>query len=256
MRSVPFDAARGLWPIRSCDSPRLRVFLVPYAGGSALGYRSLEPAIPDGVEAIALELPGRGLLADAPRPATLRALAGVLATRLLPLLERPWALFGHSLGGLVAFELARHLSEAHGVEARHLVLSACAAPGGSLAHRAFGGEDPASMLRRLASLGGTPPEALANRELMEMVLPVLAADLAWAREHRHAERPPLHADLTLLGGSDDALVSKQELEEWARHVTGSVDVRELPGGHFYFLDRPQAAHDAFRGILRGLADEA
>jgi medium-chain acyl-[acyl-carrier-protein] hydrolase len=253
--STDFSAvARGLWRIRSCDAPSLRLFLVPYAGGSAVAYRALEPAIPPDVEAIALELPGRGLLADAPRPASLRALVRELAARVLPLLDRPWALYGHSLGALVAFEMARHLITAHGAEPRHLIVSASAAPGSARARDAFGSGDAASLLRTLASLGGTPPEALANRELMDLVLPVLATDLAWARDHRHVEGPPLQTDLTVLGGLDDILVPMRELEEWSRHVSGRVETRTFPGGHFYFVDRPRPAHDALYGILRAVAD--
>lgn len=162
-------------------------------------------------------------------PEVVEALLGVTA----PLLDRPFAFFGHSLGALVAYELARTLRERGGPQPVHLFASGARAPHMPLP------EDPAHVLRgdafldRLRRLGGTPPEVLAHRELVELFTPMLLADFEMSETYGTEAPDPLDVPLTALGGTEDAEVSLARLEPWREQTTAAYDLRLYPGGHFF-----------------------
>lgn len=225
------QARRGwLRTPRPVPAAAVRLVCFPHAGGSASAYRSWRAAAPEDVELTAVQYPGReDRIREAPwtdAVAMASAVADLLADE-----RRPLVLFGHSLGGTIAYEVARRLPR----PPRRLVVSARIAPTVSPA-RVFEGSDDA-VLDRLYRLGGTSRAVLDHAELRELVLPAFRADLAAADGYVHRPDPPLRCPVRLFLGADDPAVARADAERW-REVAPSVEQREFPGGHFYLQDRP------------------
>ncbi|MEV2240429.1 alpha/beta fold hydrolase [Micromonospora sp. NPDC049891] len=219
------------WARRPRPAAAARLVCLPYAGGAAAAYRMWDQLAPGCVEVCPVELPGRGVRMGEEPYRRLAPLVRALADALEPLLDRPYALFGHSMGGLVAFELARLLRRRGQPEPVHLFVSASPSPdrrSGATMHDA----SDAELKARLHALNGTPPEVLENEELMGLALPVIRADFAVLETYEFVDEPPLETPLTVFGGIDDLTVRPADLVGWRDHAI-TVDLRMLPGDHFF-----------------------
>jgi medium-chain acyl-[acyl-carrier-protein] hydrolase len=148
-------------------------------------------------------------------------------------MDRPFALYGHSMGALIAYELARRLREAGRAEPVHLFVSGCRAP--QLADTrdvTYDLPDP-EFIEELRRLKGTPSEVLEHEELLRLVLPLLRADFAVAQTYRYSEGPPLGCPLTAVGGLQDEEVTREQLTPWREMTTGAFSLHMLPGDHFF-----------------------
>ncbi len=211
----------------------VRLFCLPYAGGSAAAYRDWHALAPGGVQVCPLELPGRGGRIDEPPVIRLRSLADALAGALAPHLDRPFAVFGHSMGGLLAFELTRTLRRRELPLPAHLFVSATAAPGTPRTRPPIHRASDADVVDELRLLGGTPREMLDDEELMALMLPTLRADFSVLETYEYRPEPPLPVPLTVFGGTDDPLVPVRVLDGWRDQSAAGARLRVLPGGHFY-----------------------
>ncbi|HOA25295.1 MAG TPA: alpha/beta fold hydrolase [Aggregatilineales bacterium] len=236
---------------RANGAARLRLFCLPHAGGGASTYHTWAGLLPPDVEVCAVQLPGRETRISEPPMTDLPSLVEALAGALLPCLDRPFALFGHSMGALLGFELARVL-EAQGLRAERLFVSAHRAP--HLPDR----DEPIStlpepdFLNEIRRLNGTPPEVLADDELRALVLPVLRADFAMIEAYTYREGEPLSSPITALGGLADGSVTREELEAWGAHTRAGFVVRMFPGDHFYIQSaRPLLMQIIARELLLG-----
>ncbi len=220
-----------------CLRPRpeaaTRLMCLPYAGGSAAVYREWGRLAPGHVEVRPVELPGHGVRRGEEPYRRLPPLVRALADALEPLLDRPYALFGHSMGGLLAFELARLLRRRGWLEPSQLFVSASPAPDRRYGPTVHDASD-AELKARLHALNGTPPEVLDDEELMALALPVIRADFAVMQTYEFVDEPPLDVPLTVFGGIDDRTVQPADLAGWRDHAI-TMDLRMLPGDHF-FLD--------------------
>jgi medium-chain acyl-[acyl-carrier-protein] hydrolase len=222
------------------------LFCFPYAGGLATVYRPWAALLPSDVELCAIELPGRGArLKEAP-VRQLMALVEAAADGLRPALDRPFALFGHSMGALVAFELARRLS-AQGLAPLHLFVSGHAAPHLDSVEPPMHPLPDGEFIARLRDLNGTPPEALQDPELMEIMLPILRADFIACEQHVPAPEPLLDVPMSAFGGIDDPEVSAERLEAWRPYTTRRFVARRFPGDHF-FLNAPASLQLLTRAV--------
>lgn len=204
-----------------------------HAGGAASAFRSWGKHLPPEVEVCAVQLPGRETRLLEEPYGELAPLLDALSRDLLPLLGEPFALFGHSLGGLIAFELARRLVREHGVAPTRLCVSAFRAPHlpnrlGPFAH--LPDEELAAAMR---ALGTIPDEVLQDPELRDIVLPILRADFTLAERYAFDDDPTLDCDIAVLGGTEDELVLPEELMAWSRHTRRRCATYLFPGGHFY-----------------------
>ncbi|MEU3229432.1 thioesterase II family protein [Nocardiopsis alba] len=216
------------------ERPRLTFFVVHHAGGSAPVYLPLARALPSDWEVILLELPGRGRTAGARNCANM---AEVLET-LLPLMARrshgPFALWGHSMGGVIAYELAHALAGA-GRPPLWLGVSASLPPQLHAVEipRARGHDELLSFVREL---GGTPEEVLAIPDIAEYLLGVLREDLLVLDGYRLRDRPPLDIPVSLFGAESDPMASLSRMEPWVELLASNCIKHSFEGGHFYWLD--------------------
>jgi medium-chain acyl-[acyl-carrier-protein] hydrolase len=224
------------------------LFCFPYAGGAASVFRNWSDGLPADVELCPVQLPGRGTRLTEPPYSRLSLLVEALAEGILPLLDKPFAFFGHSLGSLVSFELARELRAKH--QARPVRLFVSAGPAPQIPHRGLPihnlpERELAAELRRL---NGTPAELLDHRELMDIVIPSLRADFALYESYRYSSGPPLNCPISTFGGLSDQKVSHRDLEAWRDQTTVSFSIRMFPGDHFFLkTTQPQ--------LLRALSQE-
>ncbi|MBD2083575.1 thioesterase II family protein [Trichocoleus sp. ST-U3] len=220
-----------------CPKPNplssLRLFCFPYAGGGALNFRTWSQGLPVGVEVCAVELPGRGKrILEAPFTQAL-PLVQAIAHALLPYLDKPFAFFGHSMGALVSFEVARLLRREYGMSPVHLFVSGRSAPQLPLQEPPIHSLPQPAFIEELRRLNGTPKAVLENVELMELLLPILRADFAVLETYVYAAEPPLQCPITAFGGLQDVKVSVDRLEAWRQQTSAKFSLQMLPGDHFF-----------------------
>jgi medium-chain acyl-[acyl-carrier-protein] hydrolase len=232
----PPAVRRSPWILGARPRPqaRQRLFCLPYAGGAASGYRSWADLLPADVEVCPVQLPGRG---SRFREAPFRRVADLvaaLAEGLLPLLDLPFALFGHSMGALVAFELARELRRRGAHAPSLLALSGHQAPRRPAPEPPFSHLPDAEFLAEVRRrYDGIPPEVLAEEELLRLLLPVLRADIEVLESYAYAPEGPLDCPVSCFGGENDPHVSLADLQAWRDETSGPLRVRTFAGGHFF-----------------------
>jgi medium-chain acyl-[acyl-carrier-protein] hydrolase len=217
-----------------------RLFCFPYAGGSASIYNTWPADLPPTVDVCAIQLPGRENRLFEPPLADLFALVETLAEVLSPYLTLPGAFFGHSMGALIGFELARYLSvQARFVPAR-LFVSAHRAPQLPGRRPSIHTLPDAALLLELQRFQGASVAAFEEEELMELMLPALRADFTVCETYRYTRGLPLTCPISVFGGRSDRDIRYTELAAWREQTSKGFALRVLPGDHF-FLHSQRAA---------------
>lgn len=212
----------------------MRLVCFPHAGGNASAYRSWAQILPADIGVCPVLLPGREERVMDPPLRSIAAIVDAALSGLLPYLDRPFALFGHSMGALVAFELARQLTARGGPRPQRLYVSGCEAPTHLLRKPPLAGLPTPALVAALARLGGTPPEALAHPELLELVLPMIRADFHASESYRFEPCAPLPISITAFAGRDDPDVEIARVADWQAHTQASFALHVVPGDHFFF----------------------
>jgi medium-chain acyl-[acyl-carrier-protein] hydrolase len=232
---------------------RLRLFCFPYAGGSGRVFQKWPRLFPETVEVCPLQYPGRGNRLREQPFTRLAPLVQDVTEALLPLLDIPFAFFGHSMGAIVGFEVARQLRRAQRSLPVHLFISGARAP-------QFRNSDPVAydlpepeFIEELRRLNGTPTEVLDNPELMHLMLPMLRADFAAVQTYVYIAEPPLSCPFTVYGGTEDEPISRAALEGWREHSTGTFSLQMLRGDHFYLHTSESLLAGRILGELAPLA---
>lgn len=215
----------------------IRLICMPYAGGAAGVYRPFAAAFGPDVEVVAVQYPGRQDRWSEPPPAGVTVLADRIADALRAQDDhRPLALFGHSMGATVAYEVGRRLERLGAPAPTHLFASARRAPSryrDDPVHL----HDDAFLLDELERTGGLDPGVRADPDLLELVLPTIRGDYTAIESYRHPPGPVLRCPITVLLGADDPLATPDEARSWTAHSDGGVEFITFPGGHFYLTDR-------------------
>jgi medium-chain acyl-[acyl-carrier-protein] hydrolase len=230
-----------MWILPLRSNPRGRsLFCFPYAGGSAAVFRTWAAGLPQ-VDVRPVQLPGRGgRLRETPFT-RIRELAAAACDGLLPHLGEPFAFFGHSFGGLVAFEVARELRRRGGPEPFHMFVSARRGPRSP---------DPAVPLHRLPDArfleevqgryGAIPQAILQEPELLALLLPTLRADLEAVETYAYVAEPPLRVPISAFGAVHDPWATRDDLAAWQHETDEAFSLTRFPGGHFY-LEESEAS---------------
>ena len=212
---------------------RLRLFCFPYAGTGASIFRTWSDGLPSDVEVCPVQFPGRGTRLTETPFTQLSPLVQALAQALGPLLDKPFAFFGHSLGALVGFELARQLRKQAGVQPVRLFVSADRAPQVPPRGRPIHALPDREFLVELRRLNGIPRGVFEDAELMQIMLPVLRADFVVYESYLYSAEPPLDCFISGFGGLQDQRVSRGDLEAWRDQTSVSFSLRMFPGDHFF-----------------------
>ncbi|PQV54222.1 surfactin synthase thioesterase subunit [Paraburkholderia sp. BL21I4N1] len=237
-------------------STPLNLICFAHAGGSAALYRRWKPLLPDGVTLIAAELPGHGTRRAQAAHTGWRPLIAELADEIGQRLDRtaPFAVFGHSMGALVGFELCHALRQRDGRMPLWFGASASVAPSRRNVESDWLDCPRETMVAKLAELGGTPAELLADADFVDFMLPVLRADFHLCgvyTEHRRASSPrlPLECRIDAFTGRDDrATAQSADVDAWAACTQGDFGRHEFSGGHFFLEAHAAAVLDTLTAV--------
>ncbi|GGG69824.1 thioesterase II family protein [Paenibacillus radicis (ex Gao et al. 2016)] len=217
----------------------ISLICLPYAGGSAQVYKRWTNQLHPDVRLVPAELSGRGSRMDEPfyrdaEEAVQDLIPLVLKTALK---SDAYALFGHSMGSLLGYELLHALWEERLPLPAAVFLSARGAPHcEQKAERRTHLLPDDEFLEELKEMGGMTDELFRHKELLDLFMPILRADFKLVCEYEHRMRPPLPLRLTILSGNNDGCV-KGSLHEWERYATGGCEVVTFEGGHFFLQER-------------------
>lgn len=212
----------------------LRVFCFPYAGGNATAFKDWLPALPPDIELWAATYPGRIPRFNEPAIASMPVLVAALL-RELPR-DKPYVLFGHSLGGLVAFELLRSLQRSGHALPHSLFVAATRPPHAESGFVRTQAWTTAQVVQQLRRLGGTPAAVLQHHELLDMLMPMLQADFALAGHQVALEPHTLHVPLFACAGEEDVAVSAAEMAPWSHWAAADFSLQRFAGDHFFLAD--------------------
>lgn len=239
---------------RPNPAPHLRLFCVPYAGRGASFYRDWPDLLSPQVEVCALQLPGRENRLRERRFTRMADAVREVAQVLQPELDLPFALFGHSMGALIGFELARRLRTQYGIAPVHLFISARRAPQLHDPRPALcplRDEEFVAEIRR--RYNGIPREVAQDPDVMELLLPLLRADVEMLETYTYEPGPPLDCPITAFGGQEDAEARFEELAAWREQTSARFETRLYPGDHFFLQSaQPQILETISRELNRGV----
>ena len=223
------------WFICRSERPQaaLRMFCLPYAGGGASVYNSWSNSFPDTIELHAVQLPGRELRYNEPKFTDIHETAKALADSIKPYLDRPYGLFGYSMGALVAFELMRELRRRGEPLPIQLFIAAMRAPQTppicpSLTHLPLD-----SFLEKMRHYYDPPQDAWNLPELLEVILPTLRADMKMCDGYIHNLEPPFECPIHAFAGQDDRSSPPAIVREWRQQTTEDFNMDVFDGTHFF-----------------------
>ncbi|MFB7908696.1 thioesterase II family protein [Kitasatospora sp. NPDC056076] len=231
---------------------RLTLVCLPFAGSGAGFYRAWADLAVPGLTVLPVQLPGREeLFLDEPLTEVAQAVA-LLTPRIAELTEgRRFALLGHSLGAVLSYEIALALDRQGDGGPEHLYVSGSPGPSNGREARATGLDDT-EFLARVQEFAGYRHEAFDDPDLREVLLPVLRADVAMHEDYAPSTTEPLRVPVTSLRGAEDDLVTAAQARQWQDVTEGEFRYLELPGGHMYLVDSPEAL---LRAVARGRTEQ-
>ncbi|WP_026189821.1 thioesterase II family protein [Salinispora mooreana] len=227
----------SLWIRRFHPCPQAEILLVclPHAGGSASFFFPMSRALTPTVEVLSVQYPGRQDRRHEPCIENLSELADRIFDAIRGQTNRPLALFGHSMGATLAFEVAVRLETKLGITPRHIIASGRRAPSAVRTEQVHLLDD-AGIIAELRDLSGTSNDMLDNAELLQLVLPAIRADYRAIETHRGQPDATVSTPITVLTGDTDPQVPLADAYKWHAHTTQASEVLVFPGGHFYLSD--------------------
>jgi medium-chain acyl-[acyl-carrier-protein] hydrolase len=226
---------QDFWILRTTSNPnsRLRLFCLSHAGAGASIFYHWRSGLPEDIDVCPVQYPGRENRFMEPLFIEIKPLVEAAAEALCRRLDRPFAIFGHSLGALVAFELARIFRDRYSAYPVHLFVSGHQAPQVDFDREPIHALPHEQFIKKLREFNGMPKEVLEHDELMEIMVPVLRADFAMAETYFYEKDAPLDCPITACGGLDDKYVDHEGLNLWAQQTSKTFSLRMFPGDHFY-----------------------
>lgn len=240
------------WFARPCVDPhaQFRLFCFPYAGGGASVFRRWPVSLQGLAEVCPVLLPGREARFREPAFTRVESLVAALEAASFDLLDRPFAVFGHSMGALIAYEWCRLLERQRRIRPACLIISGSRPPHASFSDAGVHGLDDDAFLERLHERYQAIPDLVRqNRELAAIVLPALRADFELLETYRHEAGDRLGCPILAFGGRRDQTVSPQELGGWSAHTDGAFEHRLLDGDHFFIRSAETELLDGIRSRL-------
>ena len=230
--------------VRRQEDMKARLFCLPFAGGGASVFREWPRKLSRDVQVIALQLPGRESRWNEPPCEAISEIVDWLVASLGPILDQPFAIFGHSMGAMLGFEVARAL-QLNGNCPAHLFVSGFRAPQDPDPDPPMHRLPNEELISHLGSLNGIPKPILDHPELIALLLPVLRADLKICETYNYRAGEPLHCPISAYGGANDLKAPPASLDGWRIQTSKEFTMRVFPGDHFFL----ESARDALLGQI-------
>lgn len=239
------------WFLFGADEPRrdarVRLFCFHYAGSGGSIFQHWSDSLPFDVELVAVQLPGRENRLDEPLLHSMEQVAPPIVDALAPLLDRPFAFFGHSTGALIAFEVARILRQRSLPQPQLLIASAQHAPKVKPQRIRHQLSEP-EFIEVLRDGSGIPDAILQSPALLELLLPRIRADGSLFETYRYESQSPLDCRIAVFHGAEDSMVDSEEMQPWEDETQHSFCSYEFPGNHFFI-------HEEEASVLKHLNRE-
>lgn len=218
------------------SAAKLRLFCIPYAGGGASAFYEWSHFFPKEIEVCSIQLPGRENRGMEVPLTNLQQIVEIVAEEIQPLINIPFAFFGHSMGALISFELARTIRQKSNVNPVHLFVSGRHAPQIPCVKQDYHLLPDEQFIQELRSLNGTPEIVLQDAEMMSILLPRLRADFSVCGSYQYKNDEPFECPITAFGGKNDNGVTYQSLEAWREQTKREFSVCMYPGDHFFLYE--------------------
>lgn len=246
MSSIPPRANPWISRPRPRPSAHFRLFCFPRAGGGESSFRGWADFCHPDIEVALIRPPGRETRLHEEPVQSMGRLASSISEAMGEFMDRPYAVYGHSLGAKVAFETVRELRRRKLPEPVHFYAAACSGPAVRWDHAPLHVLDDSDLLREIHKrYGGVPEQVLADQELCALLTPALRADMRVVESYRYSEEPPLSAPITCLCGIADSMTPEPEARDWRRHTAEAFRLRNFPGDHFF----PAQARSAILDLI-------
>ncbi len=232
MTHTTIKPASWLIPLTPSKVGNLSLICFPYAGAGASVYRNWSKLLPHNLDAFAIQAPGRETRFLEPFVSSINDLANQAARAIMLETEKPVVLFGHSLGAACAYETARVL-ERLGRVPELLIISGRQCPGTASKRTSIGHLSDEQFIEHVRTYKGTPSAVLENKELMELLLPLLRADFNLSEQYRHAPEPLLSCPILGLGSFQDEWLDHETLQAWGKLTQSGFETHWFEGDHFY-----------------------
>jgi medium-chain acyl-[acyl-carrier-protein] hydrolase len=215
------------------EAATARLFCFPYAGATAAAYRPWNAMMPPNIELVVVELPGRLHLRDKP-PEDMKAIVDTIYPQILPFLDKPFAIFGHSFGSIVSYEVTKRLQTENKKLPTKLFVSARRAPHLPSRFRQASGLPDQEFIDEMQNMYQAIPEAvLKEKELLKMLLPILKVDIRINETYIGKLDPLLNVPLQVYYGTKDNTITPDEMEQWKAVTQKDFQIKSFEGGHFY-----------------------
>jgi len=237
---LPFGAERA----------SVRLLCLPHAGAGAASYHAWGAGLAPDIAACPVQLPGRESRVLEQPYRRMDDLLTELPGAIGHMLDAPYAVFGHSMGALVAFELVRRIRGSGWPPPLHLFVAGCHAPHLSCAGPTLHDLPACELAEALRALGGTPRQVLDDPALLQAIAPLLRADFSMHETYQYVAGPPLDVPITAFAATADWRASRDQLAAWSRHTSKGFQLYLLPGGHFAVLEHAPFVHARIVEALR------
>ncbi|MBF0439412.1 MAG: thioesterase [Magnetococcales bacterium] len=215
----------------------MQLFCISYAGGNAYAYLGLTKHLDPDIQLLPLETPGRGRRGREPLLNTISALTTDLLSQMREKIHGPYAIFGHSLGAHLGNLVIRRLIHENQTLPRHLFVSGAAGPSRPRSAALIHSLPKEAFLAEVGKYGGLPKEILAHQELIDYFEPILRADFQAIETHVHQPAPPMNLPITAMTGSQDAIVTLDQIQLWQKETLHPLTIERFPGDHFFIFEQ-------------------
>jgi medium-chain acyl-[acyl-carrier-protein] hydrolase len=229
---------RSRWIVAGAraKTPEVRVICFSSAGGSAFQYRQWDHHASERSEFLGVQIPGHDERLREPLLRRADEIVEEIGPSLLEFANRPFVLFGHSLGSLLAFEFARWARRQGAPAPRRLIVASRPSPQSPAEYEPVHDLPEPDLIKILRHFGGTTDNILEDAQLMRSFIPIIRADLEANRTYSYRHEPPFEFPITAIVGSSDPVTTRPEIMAWGAHTCGAFNLITMPGGHFFFRD--------------------
>lgn len=248
--TAPAEGGRWIRNFHPAPTARMRLVCFPHAGGSASYFFPMSAALAPEFDVYSVQYPGRQDRYKEPFIDNISDLADAVFAAVEPLAEAPVALFGHSMGAVLAFEVARRLETLAGHRPAVVFASGSRAPSRHIDERSTRGDD--DLIAVMRELGGTDPRVLDTPDVLAAFLPPFRNDYRALQDYRCEPDVCIGAPVIVMTASDDPKTSLADACAWHGHTTGGGQVHTFTGGHFYLEKQPQKVIEVIERELRAL----
>jgi len=214
----------------------IRLFCFHHSGGSASGYYPWIDHLSPHIEMITIQLPGRENRFGEPLNNNLKDIVAELSKRFVDYKDKPFILFGHSLGALMSFEFAKSIKQLYSIFPSHMIISATKAPHLPFRMKHLSQLDNQALKEHLKIYNGIDERILEDDELLDLFLPIIKSDFSICESYHFLESKPFPCDILALSGDQDETVTPEEILAWKKYTEGKFEHLSFPGKHFFIKD--------------------